>query len=218
MYHDKKCGKQSKNRPNHRNQKRKFYGNRFSNENETEFASTSAKKFAGSDDFDAIVIPSHVFSIINFTLVFSALSNILKCKTCNGDVTFGKKDEQGLGFQLAVKCECGDSFIYSCEKIANKSYEINRRLVFVMRLLGIGINGINTFLGLMDLGKNMSISMYYSAVDNIFVSASAVFNEVIKKAGREEKEKMLRMEMKINSSYQEMKHGANVVFLLYLVW
>ncbi|XP_011881176.1 PREDICTED: uncharacterized protein LOC105569367 [Vollenhovia emeryi] len=189
MYCDKKCGKQSEDHPGHRNRKRKFIGNRFSNENETEFASTSAKKLAGSDDLDAIVTPSHVFAIINFTLVFSSLSNILKYKTCNGDVTFGKKDEQGLGFQLAVKCKCGDSFIYSCEKIANKSYEINRRLVFVMRLLGIGIKGINTFLGLMDLGKKMSISTYYSTVDNIFVSACAVFNQVIKKAGCQEKEK-----------------------------
>lgn len=189
MYHDKKCGRESENRPCHRRSKRKFYGNRYSNEHETEFASTSAKKIAGSDDFETPVSPSNVFTILNFTLVFSALSNILKCKKCNGDVKFAKKGEQGLGFELAVICQCGESFIYSCEKIQNKSYEINRRMIFVMRLLGIGLNGINTFLGLMDLGKKMSIVTYYTAVENVFVSVSAVFNEVIRQAGCQEKEK-----------------------------
>ncbi|KYQ56025.1 hypothetical protein ALC60_05008 [Trachymyrmex zeteki] len=62
-------------------------------------------------------------------------------------------------------------------------------MVFVMRLLGIGLNGINTFLGLTDLGKVLNTKTYYAAVDNIFVSVSAVYNEVIRKAGREEKEK-----------------------------
>lgn len=40
-----------------------------------------------------------------------------------------------------------------------------------MRLLGIGLSGINTFLGLMDLGKNMSISTYYSATIYSFLQA-----------------------------------------------
>lgn len=58
-----------------------------------------------------------------------------------------------------------------------------------MRLLGIGIHGINTFIGLMDLGKNMNITTYYAAVKNIYVSTKAMFDEVIRKAGCEEKEK-----------------------------
>ncbi|XP_071574866.1 uncharacterized protein [Temnothorax nylanderi] len=189
MPQDRKSDKYSSKRPGKKGTKRRFSGNQHTNENEQEFASTSAKKIAGSDDFETTVSPSNVYAVVNFTLVFTVLSNILKCKKCNGDVKFGKKDEHGLGFQLSVLCKCDEKFIYLCEKINNKSYEINRRLVFVMRLLGVGIAGINTFLGLMDLGKKISNNMYYAAVDNIFVAVSAVYNEVIGKAGREEKEK-----------------------------
>jgi len=62
-------------------------------------------------------------------------------------------------------------------------------MIFVMRLLGVGLNGLNTFVSLMDLSKSMSTNMYYAAVDNIFISVSSVFNEIIQKAGREENEK-----------------------------
>ncbi|XP_018403393.1 PREDICTED: uncharacterized protein LOC108780253 isoform X1 [Cyphomyrmex costatus] len=186
MYRDRRF--RENQRPVHRSKKRKFYGNRYIKISETS-PSTSSKKITGSDDFDVVVIPTHVYSIINFNLVFSALSNILKCKICDGDVTFGKKDEQGLGFQLAIQCHCGDNFINSCARIGNKeAYEINRKFVFIMRLLGIGLHGINCFIGLMDLGKSMNTKTYYAAIENIFRSTKAVFDEVVKKAGREEKE------------------------------
>jgi len=189
MHKSKKCHGETNDRPSQRRPKRKFYGNRYSNEHETEFVSTSAKKIAGCNDFEVPVFESNIYSILNFTLIFSALSEILKCKKCNGDVKFAKKSEQGLGFKLVVICKCGESCFDSCNRIQNKAYEINRRMIFVMRLLGVGLNGLNTFVSLMDLSKSMSKNMYYAAVDNIFISVSSVFNEIIQKAGREENEK-----------------------------
>lgn len=44
----------------------------------------------------------------------------------------------------------------------NNAYEINRRIVLVLRLLGVGIEGINLFCGLMDLGQGLSVNAYYS--------------------------------------------------------
>ncbi|XP_011685002.1 PREDICTED: uncharacterized protein LOC105448233 [Wasmannia auropunctata] len=41
----------------------------------------------------------------------------------------------------------------------------------------------------MDFGRKINKCMYYTAVENIFVAVSFVYNEVIRKAGREEKEK-----------------------------
>lgn len=111
--------------------------------------------------------------ILNFTLVFSGLSDILKCKKCDSDIKFGKHDEHGLGFNKAY----------------NKAYEIDRRIVFVMRLLGVGFHGLNCFCSMMDLGRGFSRNLFYVAVDNMYTAAQRVFQLVIKKAGREEKEK-----------------------------
>lgn len=44
MFHGKKTSKFSDIRPGHKTKKRQFRGNQYSSENETEFASTSAKK------------------------------------------------------------------------------------------------------------------------------------------------------------------------------
>jgi len=116
MHKSKKCHGETNDRPSQRRPKRKFYGNRYSNEHETEFASTSAKKIAGCNDFEVPVFESNIYSILNFTLIFSALSEILKCKKCNGDVKFAKKSEQGLGFKLVVICKCGESCFDSCNR------------------------------------------------------------------------------------------------------
>lgn len=54
-------------------------------------------------------------------------------------MTFNQASPRDLGFKIAVMCECGVSYISSGPMIEN-AFEINRRLVVVMRLLGIGIN------------------------------------------------------------------------------
>ncbi|KAL7307786.1 hypothetical protein TKK_0000111 [Trichogramma kaykai] len=65
-------------------------------------------------------------------------------------------------------------------------YEINRRLVFVMRLIGVGIHGIQLFCGLMDLGDSFNIKTYYDIVKHITTATRAVFDLVTRKAVKEE--------------------------------
>lgn len=111
--------------------------------------------------------------IIAFNCIFGALSEKLKCKTCDGNVRFEKAGCRGLGFQLCVKCKCpNDQKIDSCptELTANKNnkiFEVNRKFVLVMRLLGVGISGINLFCSLMDICNGYSSSMYYGIMDNV---------------------------------------------------
>jgi len=122
-------------------------------------------------------------------MVFAALQQIMKCKSCNNDVRFYKRDERGLGFKMCVVCSCEqNSYIDSCPKIM-KAYEINRRFIFAMRLVGVGLQGINNFYGLMDLGAGFTIKTYYNCVDHIKVASDAVFRIVINKAAGEEKDK-----------------------------
>lgn len=64
-----------------------------------------------------------------------------------------------VGFKISTKCMCGTVLIDSGSFIHN-GYEINRRLVFVMRLLGVAREGINIFCGIMDLGQGLSKKGY----------------------------------------------------------
>jgi len=67
-------------------------------------------------------------------------------------VKFTEANKQALGFKIVISCEaCEPVYINSCPKINNKAYEVNRRMVLAMRLLGISLNGIKQFCAFMDL-------------------------------------------------------------------
>ena len=189
MFKTKKFNREENERPGHKAKKRRFSGNQHTRENETLHASTSAQKLMNSSDTEITIDPMHGYRIINFIFVFSTLRALLKCKKCESDVKFNVKGEQGLGFKLCVVCDCGSTEIESSPKISNKSFEINRRIVFVMRLLGIGLQGINLFCGMMDLGQGIANSTYYACLENALTAAKATADVLLGKAAKEEIEK-----------------------------
>jgi len=93
-------------------------------EGSSERVSVSAKKLKVSDeDFDINYEFAH--RIINFFAVFSAISQHVKCKTCDADITFHERSPRGLGFKIVIACpKCPDVVIPSCKFIRN-AYEIN---------------------------------------------------------------------------------------------
>ncbi|TGZ48985.1 Uncharacterized protein DBV15_12879 [Temnothorax longispinosus] len=89
---------------------------------------------------------------------------MVKCKECGGNITFSESSIRGLGFKLVVNCvNCEPRYILSCPLI-NTAYEVNRRITFAMRLLGIGYDGIKKFCGLMDLPKIFHKNVYYEVM------------------------------------------------------
>ena len=56
-----------------------------------------------------------------------------------------------------------------------------------MRLLGVGLAGINVFCSLMDFGTGFSKSGYYYIIDQLHIAVKAVVETVLKKAMKEEK-------------------------------
>ncbi|XP_011343325.1 uncharacterized protein LOC105282795 isoform X4 [Ooceraea biroi] len=154
--------KGKKDTPNriNRPRKRRFHGNRFTNrdsssDNQESAQSSSAKKLNTSSSADISVNPLHCYKIIEFFHVFGALQDLLICKGCKGKVKFEECGDRGVGFKLVVKCICGRTEINSGPLI-NTGYEINRRLVLVMRMLGLGREGVNIFCGLMDIGQGLA--------------------------------------------------------------
>lgn len=178
--------KSSNRRPSQKARKRRFHGNRFTSENEVLHASSSGKKFRQSGDCEVTVNPSHGYRIINFVHVFSAISALVKCKNCEKDMEFNAKGEQGLGFKINATCDCNSVEINSCPKVSNRSFEINRRLVFVMRLLGVGLQGINLFCGMMDFGQGMNSTTYYACLQNAWSASKATCDVILGRAAKEE--------------------------------
>lgn len=113
---------------------------RLLNPHEIKAASTSAsaKKLKNNDIDEIRISAAHGYRIINFLSMFSTLSHFIKCKACKGHITFAESSTRGLGFKLVIMCKnCEPRNINSCPLIKN-AYEINRRIVIAMRLLGVG--------------------------------------------------------------------------------
>ena len=163
-------------------------------EDETASTSASAKKLKTSDLQNIPIVATQGYRIINFVMVFSALSNIVKCKICNGNIDFAEASTRGLGFKLLINCEkCDRRYISSCPLIG-KAYEINRRIVFTMKLLGVGYEGIRKFCGFMDMPRIFTKSIYNKIVKSIRISSEEVFSLLISKAAAEEKRLTSRAE------------------------
>ena len=183
---DRKGSRKAHGHPE-RTKKRAFRGNQHTTEQDTEFTSTSAQKLRGSEDMDITIAKEFGFCFVNFFTVFSAIASCVICKNCKGDIKFSPTSNRGLGFKICIECSCNKVLIDSSPSIRS-AYEINRRIVFVMRLLGVGREGINLFCGLMDIGQGLSRCTYYVCLENIYEAASTVYDWILRRAISEEQE------------------------------
>lgn len=75
--------------------------NRHSFEDDSEYVSASAKKLKMKDGkCDREVDESFGYRFINFLTVFSAISQVVVCRECKGDVTFSECSSAGLAPKL----------------------------------------------------------------------------------------------------------------------
>lgn len=198
-----------------RPRKRRFYGKRNESE-EDEGASTSARKLASASFEEISTRLTHFYRIIEFVSVFGVLSEFIICKDCKKKITFEETSHKGLGFAIVAICECSRRDIASGPHIHN-GYEINRRIVFVMRLLGVGRDGINLFCGLMDIGKGLSKNTYDLIVEHVHSASKSVFDFLCKKAVDEEKReneknKFPLLNLKVSGDGSWKKRGFNSLF------
>ncbi|XP_026828856.1 uncharacterized protein LOC113562728, partial [Ooceraea biroi] len=184
---DKKGRKDARTRAD-RQKKRQFRGNQHTAEQDSEFTSTSAKKLRTAKDIDFPVSNEFGYCILNFFAVFSTIASLVICKNCKRNMQFSQTPNRGLGFKIYVKCSCNEVYINSSPFI-NNAYEINRRIVFVLRICGVGREGLNLFCSLMDICQGIAANTYYACLENIYVAASAVYSCILKEAIEEEKEK-----------------------------
>jgi len=170
-----------------RPKKRKFHGNQHSNKSdEAPAESATARKLTTADHEDVPVNLSHFYRVIEFISVFTAIQEIVICRTCKRGMKFEESGNRGLGFKIAVRCLCGIRFIQSGPLIRN-GYEINKRIVFVMRLLGIGMQGINLFCSLMDIGKGLSKHAYDRVIQHVHKVTKNNFDQMSVRVAKQER-------------------------------
>ncbi|XP_029177754.1 uncharacterized protein LOC114945652 [Nylanderia fulva] len=154
-----------------------------------ESVGTSAKKLRRSEESYNEIKVNETFGyrLLNFIAVFTALSESVVCKTCHSKVTFSESSKRGLGFKIVLSCEnCDDIFIPNCPFIDN-AFEINRRMIFAMRLLGIGLHGIEKFCAFMDLPRPIFHSFYDKLTRTILHATETVAKKSMLMAAQEEK-------------------------------
>lgn len=171
-----------------RSKKRIHPKNRHEAEQENLSTSTSAKKLKTAED---VFVPEEEtigYKILNFFTVFSTIAQYVKCKNCDGEINFKCESVRGLGFKIMIVCKtCKPVLVPSCPNIG-PAYEINRRFIFAMRLLGIGLNGIQKFCGIMDLPPPIAQTTYDIIVQNIHQASSAVCELLFRSAVKKEQE------------------------------
>ncbi|EZA47079.1 hypothetical protein X777_16771 [Ooceraea biroi] len=199
-----------------RSTKRHFQGNQYMEKSDETEQSTSAKKLKTAISDNIVYNPQHTYRIIEYFTVFTTLAQMLICKECKKSMQFEETGIRGFGFKLIVKCTCGRTEINSGPLI-HTGYEINRRLVFVLRLLGIGREGINIFSGLMDIGQGIAIGTYDRIVRHMHEVAKSVFDHLTEKVVDEEKAENVKnerppTELKISGDGSWKKRGFTSLF------
>ena len=112
-----------------------------------EAKSTSSKKISMNKSIEKDL--SKHYRIVDFMLVFTALVTLVKCGVCARNVSFQSCKKEGLGFKIKVTCEnCKNPrYVLSSERIESGGYGINRRFIFAMRVLGLGLADCEKFCG-----------------------------------------------------------------------
>lgn len=104
---------------------------------------------------------------------------------------FTESGKRGLGFKIVISCEnCDQTEIPNCPFV-DKAYEINRRIILAMRLLGIGLNGVEKFCAFMDLPRPIFHSFYDKLIQTISVATETVCQQSMETAAQEEKAKCI---------------------------
>jgi len=93
--------------------KRCFYSNQYTVEDTEADASANSKKLFKADSDEVICNPQHVYCFIEFFTVFTALSELLICRTCQKNIKFQETANRGFGFKLVLICNYSTRLINS---------------------------------------------------------------------------------------------------------
>lgn len=104
---------------------------------------------------------SDINVILDFNLFVSAITKALACKVCGGDVSISEKCSKrvGLASYFEIKCNsCNTATLFCSSNMCEKSnvHEINTRLLYGMRCIGIGLTPTKILCGILNVSPPLT--------------------------------------------------------------
>ena len=99
---------------------------------------------------------------------------------------FAPIETRGIGFKIDVICENCENRKIENSAVINHTYEINRRFILTMQLLGLGAAGCVKFCGLMEMLPFWRQKSCDVILKHILSAIKEVFNQFTKRAVHQE--------------------------------
>ncbi|GFX25356.1 uncharacterized protein TNCV_1275161 [Trichonephila clavipes] len=188
--------KSARRSTDYRRKKRRFCGNQHSKNKTLEpvavdVTSASSKKLClDSDSYQSISNESKGYRLINLDIFlrnFKTFSMLLLWLKSRAE----RKGSVWISIRIFY-IDCNSCAMQSTFKSSpvfessNHGYEINTRITYAMRTLGVGLRGIKTFCSVMDLPPPVSQKSYDRILNNIKSASSIVAVASMNKAAKED--------------------------------
>ncbi|GFW14790.1 uncharacterized protein TNCV_1562531 [Trichonephila clavipes] len=180
----------------YRRKRKRFHANQYtrkaSDTLDVDCIYASAKKLCKEKYLDNEVRNSNQsngYRMLNIDVLLSELSRCLICLNCNTKVVLKEKILYGLVSEFYVECcSCSTltTFKSSSAIASSKDYEVNTRITYAMRTVGLGFCGIKNFCTAMDLPPPVSQKSYERIQRKINLASREVADDSMKNAAKEE--------------------------------
>ncbi|GFW52522.1 uncharacterized protein TNCV_404501 [Trichonephila clavipes] len=174
----------------YRRKRKRFHANQYTrNVSDTlavDCISASAKKLCKENYLDKEVRNSNQsngYRMINIDILLSELSKYLICPNCNTKVVLKEKILYGLVSEFYVECySCSTLTTFKSSSViaSSKDYEVNTRITYAMRTVGLGFCGIKNFYTAMDLPSPVSQKSYERIMRKINLASREVADDSMK--------------------------------------
>ena len=194
-----------------RTNKRKFHGNRFSNlakkarlGSETDSAgqstsselcqnnSASARKIGNENLQNVSLVKAAAVTGYRFVdmEILSVVFQQMVCKECGNSAGLvledNPRERKGSASHLRVRCEaCGWVYTFYTSKKVQRSFDVNKRLVYAMRSMGQGHASMKRFCGFMNMPPPLHYKAYNASNAALTKAAKTVATKAMEDAAAE---------------------------------
>ncbi|GFV94922.1 uncharacterized protein TNCV_1029201 [Trichonephila clavipes] len=167
------------------------YTRKVSDTLDVDCISASAKKLCKENYLDKEVKNSNQsngYRMINIGILLSGLSKYLICPNCNTKAVLKEKILYGLVSDFYVECySCSTLTTFKSSSViaSSKDYEVNTRITYAMRTVGLGFCGIKNFCTAMDFPPPVSQKSYERILRKINSASREVADDSMKNAAKE---------------------------------
>jgi len=117
--------------------------------------------------------------------VFAAISDVAVCvESVNTIYRLASQKIEGLDSKYPSSISA--ALLINSGSFIHNGFDINKRVVLAMKLLGVARAELNIFCDIMDLGRGLSQKSYDGIVQYIYASSKKFFEISCKKAIQEE--------------------------------